>query len=88
MHRLAAVPGSASPSDGVVFIEQEPAAAVLLSSADTDLAALAALLDLDPQPLGTGAELPLAGPTATGREGEVTTDWKAVAPLDSTSASN
>ena len=41
MHRLAAVPGSASPSDGVVFIEQDPAAAVLLSSADTDLAALA-----------------------------------------------
>jgi len=52
MHRLAAVPGSASPSDGVVFIEQPPAEVVLLSSADTDLAALAALLDRDPHPLG------------------------------------
>ena len=26
MHRLAAVPGSSSPADGVVFIEQPPAA--------------------------------------------------------------
>ena len=52
MHRLAAVPGSTSPSDGVVFIEQPPAAVVLLSSADTDLAALAAVLDQDPHPLG------------------------------------
>ena len=57
MHRLAAVPGSASPSDGVVFIEQPPATAVLLSSADTDLACLAALLDAEPQPLGPGREL-------------------------------
>ena len=52
MHRLAAVPGSTSPSDGVVFIEQPPAEVVLLSSADTDLAALASLLDHDPHPLG------------------------------------
>ena len=52
MHRLAAVPGSTSPSDGVVFIEQPPAAVVLLSSADTDLAALAAVLDHDPHPFG------------------------------------
>ncbi|MFZ9850516.1 MAG: cobaltochelatase subunit CobN [Vulcanococcus sp.] len=57
MHRLAAVPGSASPSDGVVFIEQDPAAAVLLSSADTDLAALAAVLDHQPDPLGPGQGL-------------------------------
>ena len=57
MHRLAAVPGSTSPSDGVVFIEQPPAEVVLLSSADTDLAALAALLDRDPEPLGPGLEL-------------------------------
>ena len=49
MHRLAAVPGSTSPSDGVVFIEQPPAEVVLLSSADTDLAVLASLLDRDPQ---------------------------------------
>lgn len=57
MHRLAAVPGSTSPADGVVFIEQPPAAVVLLSSADTDLTALAALLDQQPQPLGPGREL-------------------------------
>ena len=57
MHRLAAVPGSSSPADGVVFIEQPPAAAVLLSSADTDLAALAALLDQEAAPLGPGREL-------------------------------
>jgi len=52
MHRLAAVPGSSSPDDGVLFIEQPPAAAVLLTSADTDLTGLAALLDRDPEPLG------------------------------------
>jgi cobaltochelatase CobN len=52
MHRLAAVPGSSSPADGVLFIEQPPAAAVLLTSADTDLTALAAELDHNPQPLG------------------------------------
>ena len=57
MHRLAAVPGSTSPGDGVVLIEQPAAAAVLLSSADTDLAAMAAVLDQDPQPLGPGREL-------------------------------
>jgi cobaltochelatase CobN len=57
MHRLAAVPGSTSPDDGVVFIEQPPAAVVLLSSADTDLAALAALLDAQPEPLGPGRDL-------------------------------
>ena len=57
MHRLAAVPGSSSPADGVVFIEQPPAAAVLLSSADTDLAALAALLDQEATPLGPAREL-------------------------------
>ncbi|MEY3767204.1 MAG: cobaltochelatase subunit CobN [Cyanobacteriota bacterium] len=54
MHRLAAVPGSSSPDDGVLFIEQPPAAAVLLTSADTDLTALAALLDAEAEPLGTG----------------------------------
>ena len=57
MHRLAAVPGSTSPADGVVFIEQPPATAVLLSSADTDLALLAALLDAEPEPLGPGRDL-------------------------------
>ena len=54
MHRLAAVPGSSSPDDGVLFIEQPAAAAVLLTSADTDLTALAALLDAEPDPLGDG----------------------------------
>ena len=57
MHRLAAVPGSSSPGDGVVFVEQPPAAAVLLSSADTDLASLAAVLNRQPQPLGSGRQL-------------------------------
>ena len=57
MHRLAAVPGSTSPGDGVVFIEQPAASAVLLSSADTDLAALAAVLDRNPFPLGPGRDL-------------------------------
>ena len=57
MHRLAAVPGSHSPGDGVLFIEQPAAAVVLLSSADTDLSALAALLDLQPEPLGADRSL-------------------------------
>jgi len=57
MHRLAAVPGSHSPADGVLFIEQPAASVVLLSSADTDLSALAALLDQEPQPLGPGRNL-------------------------------
>ena len=51
MHRLAAVPGSSSPGDGVLFIEQPAATAVLLTSADTDLTALAGQLDRDPSPL-------------------------------------
>jgi cobaltochelatase CobN len=54
MHRLAAVPGSTSSSEGVVYIEQPPAAAVFLSSADTDLAAMAALLEARPDRLGAG----------------------------------
>jgi len=57
MHRLAAVPGSSSPADGVLFIEQPAASAVLLTSADTDLSALAALLTREPQPLGPGRSL-------------------------------
>ena len=57
MHRLAAVPGSSSPGDGVLFIEQPAATAVLLTSADTDLTALAAQLDRDPSPLGSGRTL-------------------------------
>ena len=44
MHRLAAVPGSTSPQEGPVFVEQPGAPIVLLSSADSDLAGLASLL--------------------------------------------
>ena len=57
MHRLAAVPGSSSPLEGPVFVEQPAAEAVLLSSADTDLAALAALLLKQPDGLGSGRQL-------------------------------
>ena len=57
MHRLAAVPGSSSPGDGVLFIEQPPATTVLLTSADSDLAALAGVLDRQPWPLGNGRSL-------------------------------
>ena len=52
MHRLAAVPGSSSPGDGVLFIEQPPVTTVLLTSADSDLAALAGVLDRQPQLTG------------------------------------
>jgi len=46
MHRLATLAGSAGPDDGSwTFVEQEAADLVLLSSADTDLAAVAALLE-------------------------------------------
>ena len=44
MHRLAAVPGSTSPQEGPVYVEQPGAPVVLLSSADSDLAGLASLL--------------------------------------------
>ena len=41
MHRLAATPGGwNAQSEGVVFIEQTPAPIVLLTAADTDIAAL------------------------------------------------
>ena len=49
MHRLAAVPGSTSPQEGPVFVEQPGAPIVLLSSADSDLAGLASLLADQPQ---------------------------------------
>ncbi|MFK8184029.1 MAG: cobaltochelatase subunit CobN [Phormidesmis sp.] len=42
MHRLAATPGGwNSNTEGVVFIEQTPAPIVLLTAADTDIAAIA-----------------------------------------------
>ncbi|MCS5698734.1 cobaltochelatase subunit CobN [Cyanobium sp. FGCU-52] len=51
MHRLAAVPGEGS-DEGVTFVEQPPAPVVFLSSAATDLAAVAALLAAEPGLLG------------------------------------
>ena len=51
MHRLAAVPGSSQPGDPLSFIEQPPAPVVLLSSADTDLATVSALLNATPSRL-------------------------------------
>ena len=53
MHRLAAVPGdSAFPAGPLPYVEQPPAEVVLLSSADTDLRAIAALLRREPARLG------------------------------------
>ena len=53
MHRLATVPGAPEPADGSLpFVEQEAAELVLLSSADTDLAAVAALLETEPHLIG------------------------------------
>ena len=50
MHRLATIPGAPEPADGSLpFVEQEAAEMVLLSSADTDLSAVAALLENEPQ---------------------------------------
>jgi cobaltochelatase CobN len=49
MHRLATIPGAPEAADGSLpFVEQEPAEMVLLSSADTDLTAVAALLEKEP----------------------------------------
>lgn len=49
MHRLAAVPGQDdSDTPGQLFVEQAPAPVVLLSSADTDLVAIEALLQARP----------------------------------------
>jgi cobaltochelatase CobN len=52
MHRLATVPGDTGEEGTAAFVEQPPAAAVLLSSADTDLVALAALMEQEPNLLG------------------------------------
>jgi cobaltochelatase CobN len=54
MHRPATLPGDGSGEDTAAFIEQPQAPVVLLSSADTDLAALADLLDREPALLGHG----------------------------------
>ncbi len=49
MHRLASIPGERTADDGQAFVEQPPAPVILLSSADTDLRAVAHLLALEPQ---------------------------------------
>jgi cobaltochelatase CobN len=65
MHRLAAVPGLAGDGPdkqagepngaAIAYVEQPPAPVLLLSSADTDLVALAALLQQSPELLGCEA---------------------------------
>ncbi|HYP04120.1 MAG TPA: cobaltochelatase subunit CobN, partial [Cyanobium sp.] len=52
MHRLAAVPGDRMDAEAGAFVEQPPAPVVLLSSADTDLSAVATLLEQEPDALG------------------------------------
>ena len=52
MHRLALQPGSNDPSEAGALIEQEPAPVLMLSSADTDLRTLSALLERSPALLG------------------------------------
>jgi cobaltochelatase CobN len=52
MHRLAAIPGELAEADGGAFVEQPPAAVLLLTSADTDLLTLDALLEIEPELLG------------------------------------
>ena len=41
MHRLSAVPGASDGDGSLSYVEQPPAPVVLLSSADTDLVAVA-----------------------------------------------
>ena len=55
MHRLAALPGDSGDDTAATFVQQAPAPALFLSSADTDLLALAALQRQDPA--GQGFEL-------------------------------
>lgn len=52
MHRPARRPGSHDPLAQGELIEQDPAPLLLLSSADTDLAAVSTLVEHDPQILG------------------------------------
>ncbi|MCP9926983.1 cobaltochelatase subunit CobN [Cyanobium sp. CH-040] len=52
MHRLASVPGSAAEADAGAFVEQPAAEVLLLTSADTDLLMLEAVLERDPALLG------------------------------------
>jgi cobaltochelatase CobN len=52
MHRLATAPGSADEAAAGAFVEQPPAPVLLLTSADTDVVALEALLQQEPGLLG------------------------------------
>jgi cobaltochelatase CobN len=55
MHRLAAIPGDSDSREGTpTWVEQPPAEVVLLSHADTDLLAIEALLQQQPDRLGAG----------------------------------
>ncbi|QPN68677.1 cobaltochelatase subunit CobN [Synechococcus sp. CBW1006] len=53
MHRLATVPGSAEEAAQGAFVEQPAAPVLLLTSADTDIVALEALLVAEPDLLGS-----------------------------------
>jgi cobaltochelatase CobN len=57
MHRLAALPGAAADAEAGSYVEQPAAPVLLLSSADTDLLAVDALLRQEPALLG----VPLRG---------------------------
>lgn len=49
MHRLATLPGGWNPStDGVIFVEQQPAPIVIITAADTDIQTFAAAIALLP----------------------------------------
>lgn len=52
MHRLAAIPGDTAAADSGAFVEQPPAPVLLLTSADTDLLTMEALLEAEPALLG------------------------------------
>ena len=50
MHRLAALPGVDDGQVGPLLVEQEPAPILMLTTADTDLATMATVLERTPQP--------------------------------------
>jgi cobaltochelatase CobN len=52
MHRLAAIPGAFEEDGALAYVEQPAAPVLLLSSADTDLVAIASLLEREPHLLG------------------------------------
>ena len=50
MHRLAALPGVDDGQPGPLLVEQDPAPILMLTTADTDLATTATVLERNPQP--------------------------------------